>query len=150
MGVPKQSLFEAVGGLKTLEAVHKIFYDKIYAHLWMQQFFEGHDQSLIELRQTQFMGMKFGGDIDYPGMDLALAHRRMYITPELFQVRQGLLRDSLREFGLAEDLIVRWLKIDQAFSKPIINPSLEDFECTDFKYEKPLIVPNPSLIEAEE
>ena len=139
----KQTLFDAVGGLPMLEKVHKIFYDKIYAHPWLGKFFEGHDQKAIELRQTQFMGEKFGGDINYPGMELELAHRRMYITPELFKLRQSILRESLEEAGVAEELIKRWLKIDSAFMGHIVKRSMEDFELIDLKYERPLIVPNP-------
>jgi len=139
----KQTLFDAVGGLPMLEKVHKIFYDKIYAHPWIGQFFQGHDQQAIELRQTQFMGEKFGGPIKYPGMELELAHRRMYITPELFTLRQQLLRESLEEAGVAPELIIRWLRIDAAFRKDIVNESPEDFETIDLKYERPMIIPNP-------
>ncbi|HXH71747.1 MAG TPA: group 1 truncated hemoglobin [Mariprofundaceae bacterium] len=140
----RQSLFDAVGGLPTLEKVHRIFYDKIYAHPWIGQFFKGHDQRAIELRQTQFMGEKFGGPVKYPGMELELAHRRMYITPELFSLRQKLLRESLEEAGVAPELVGRWLRIDAAFRKDIVNESLEDFETIDLKYERPLVIPNPA------
>lgn len=139
----KENLFEAVGGLSAIEKVHKVFYDKIYSHPWLGKFFEGHDQEAIELRQTQFMGLKFGGDITYPGMELKLAHRRMYITPELFDLRQGTLRESLEEVGIAEPLILRWLKIDSAFNSHIVKQSREAFDQIDFKYEKPFIVPKP-------
>jgi len=75
----KKTLFEQLGGIETLERVHKRFYDKIYIHPWLKHFFEGHEQAAIELRQTQFMAEKFGADIRYPGMALELAHRRMFI-----------------------------------------------------------------------
>lgn len=139
----KQSLFDAIGGLPTLEKVHRIFYDKVYAHPWLGQFFTGHDQRAIELRQTQFMAEKFGGPILYPGKELELAHRRMYITPELFELRQRLLRESLEEADVPEKLIVRWLRIDRAFMDRIVNNSREDFDLTDFKYEQPVVIPNP-------
>jgi len=44
----KITLFDAVGGLPTLQKVHKIFYDKVYAHPWLGPFFEGHSQEAIE------------------------------------------------------------------------------------------------------
>lgn len=139
----KQTLYDAIGGLPTLEKVHKIFYDKVYAHPWLGQFFQGHDQKIIELRQTQFMGEKFGGDIRYPGMDLELAHRRMYITPELFALRQRLLRESLQEAGVAGEHIRRWLRIDSAFQRQIVKRSLAAFEAIDLKYERPMVIPDP-------
>ncbi len=139
----RQTMFEAVGGLPVMERVHKRFYDKVYAHPWLGQFFEGHDQTAIELRQTQFMAEKMGADKPYPGRELSLAHRRMYITEELLKERQALLRESLEEEGVTEKLIVRWLKIDKAFWGQISNESLDEFHLVDFKYETPFIVEKP-------
>lgn len=139
----KQSLLEEVGGVETLEKVHKIFYDKIYVHPWLKQYFEGHNQEAIEGRQTSFMAEKMGGPKDYMGKPLAMAHRQMYITEELFQVRKALLRDSLQECGLSEELIERWLKIDSAFKKQMVKDSIETFYKDTFKYEKRVIVPKP-------
>ena len=140
----KQSLFDAVGGLTAMECVHKQFYDKVYAHPWLGQFFVGHDQTAIELRQTQFMAEKMGADSIYPGRELPLAHRRMYITEELLELRRDLLREALEEEGLSEPLIRRWLKIDGAFWSKIKNSSLDEFHKVDFKYEQPLIVKKPA------
>ncbi|MDQ6953074.1 MAG: group 1 truncated hemoglobin [Mariprofundaceae bacterium] len=141
----KQSMFEAVGGLSTMERVHTSFYDKVYAHPWLGQFFKGHDQKTIELRQTQFMAEKMGYELAYPGKALPLAHRRMYITEELLELRQGLLRESLEEEGLANDLIQRWLRMDHAFWRKIKNKSLDEFQQVDLKYEQALIVDRPIL-----
>ncbi|TLS77141.1 group 1 truncated hemoglobin [Mariprofundus erugo] len=140
----KPSLFELVGGRPTLERVHTRFYDKVYAHPWLGQFFQGHSQQAIELRQTQFMGWKMGGDIIYPGMELELAHRRMYITPELLKLRQELLRSALAEEEIEPALIDRWLKIDAAFWRQIQNDSLASFRAIDLKYEQPLVIPDPA------
>ncbi len=127
----KQSLFERIGGITVMQHVHRVFYDKVYAHAWLGQFFAGHDQQAIELRQTQFMAEKMGSKTMYPGKELPLAHRRMYITEELLEVRQGLLRESLQEEGLSETLIRRWLKIDRAFWGHIKNDSLQEFQGID-------------------
>jgi len=141
----KQTLFDAVGGLPVMERVHKRFYDKVYADPWLGKFFEGHDQAAIELRQTQFMAEKMGADSMYPGKELPLAHRRMYITEELLELRRGLLREALEKEALSERLILRWLKIDAAFWGKIKNNSLEEFQAVDLKYEQPLIVEKPSV-----
>jgi len=139
----KQTLFDQLGGLPTLTRVHTRFYDKIYAHPWLKQFFEGHAQAAIELRQTQFMAEKFGADMPYPGMALELAHRRMFITQDLLELRRDLLCEALQEEHVPEKLIERWLKIDGAFWKDIRNDSLASFSEIDLKYEQPLIVPEP-------
>ena len=126
-----------------LEHVHKIFYDKVYAHPWLGQFFAGHDQSSIERRQTLFMAEKMGGDVTYYGKGMKMAHRAMYITQELFEIRKGLLTESLVEAGVADELIQRWLKIDSAFQRQIIKDSIEDFYSETWRFEKRVIIPKP-------
>ena len=138
------TLFDAVGGLPTLQRVHRIFYDKVYAHAWLKLYFEGHSQVAIENRQTTFMAMKMGGDVVYMGKDVRVAHEAMYITPELFEIRRALLDESIRETGVADDLRERWLKIDGAFMKSIVKDSLEAFTRTTWPYKKHIIIPKPA------
>ncbi|RLL53696.1 group 1 truncated hemoglobin [Mariprofundus sp. EBB-1] len=139
----KQSLFDMIGGLSAMERIHTSFYDKVYAHPWLGQFFEGLDQKFIELRQTQFMAEKMGSKAPYLGKDLDVSHMRMYITEELLVVRQGLLREAIEEEGVAPELVTRWLKIDRAFWSKIKKDSLESFKNIDLKYEQPMIVEKP-------
>lgn len=139
----QQSLFDAVGGLETLQGVHKIFYDKVYAHPWLKQFFSGHEQSAIENRQTSFMAEKMGGPVEYWGKHPKMAHRAMYITEELFDLRQDLLKQSLIEYGLEPELINRWLKLDGAFKNAIVKDSIASFYKTTWKHEKRKIIPKP-------
>lgn len=140
----KPTLFDAVGGLPTLQRVHKIFYDKVYAHDWLKQFFAGHSQEAIEYRQTSFMAEKMGGPVEYWGKDMKYAHEAMYITRELFEVRHALLEDSLREAGVPEDLRERWLRIDSAFMKQIVKGSIESFYSVTWPYRQRIIVPKPA------
>ena len=137
----KESLFEAVGGLPTLQHVHKIFYDKVYAHPWLGKFFDGHNQEAIENRQTSFMAEKMGGDVEYWGKEPYITHRAMYITEELFDLRTELLHESLLEAGVPNELCERWIKIDNAFKRKIVKDSIESFYATTWKYEKRVIIP---------
>jgi len=141
----KQSLFDAVAGLPAMERIHKRFYDEVYVHPWLGQFFAGHDQTAIELRQTRFMALKMGADIKYPGKSLEIAHERMYITTELLEVRQALLKTAIEAEGIAPELVKRWLKIDKAFWGKLKNESLEAFRQIDLQYQKPLIVEKPEV-----
>lgn len=139
----KQSLFDAVGGLPVLDHVHKVFYDKIYVHPWLGQYFAEHDQVAIERRQTQFMAEKMGSNVDYFGKGMKMAHRAMYITQEMFDIRKVLLTESLAEVGVADDLAQRWLKIDSAFQRQIIKDSIESFYSETWQFEKRIIHPKP-------
>jgi len=139
----KESLFDAIGGLPILQKVHKNFYDKVYIHPWLGKFFVGHNQEAIEARQSQFMAEKMGSDKPYLGKEMKMAHRAMYITPELFEIRHKLLRESIKECGVADELAERWLKIDSAFYRHIVKDSIESFYSTSWKYEKRVIHPKP-------
>lgn len=137
------TLYDEVGGMQTLERVHKMFYDKVYAHPWLKLFFFGHSQESIEHRQTTFMAQKMGGAVEYWGKNPKMAHRAMYITEELFAIRENLLRQALVEYGLSNELIERWLRIDSAFKKMIVKDSIETFYKTTWKHEKRKIFPRP-------
>ena len=139
-----QTLYEAIGGLQTLQKAHKIFYDKIYAHDWLGKFFEGYDQKVIEDKQSSFMAEKMGGPVPYSGKEIKMVHEVMYITQELFDIRHALLEESLIEVGVEETQRDRWLRIDRAFMQQIIKDSVESMYNNDWKYKKPVIIPKPS------
>lgn len=139
----KESLFDAVGGLPALQRVHKIFYDKVYAHPWIGQFFAGHSQQAIEDRQTSFMAEKMGGPDPYIGKDLALVHETMYIDQELFELRKSLLDEAIREAGIPDELREKWLRIDSAFMKKVVKDDYDAFINTRWPYKKHIIIGNP-------
>jgi len=139
----KPSMLKRIGGYITLQRVHKNFYDKVYAHPWLGLFFEGYSQEAIERRQSDFMAEKMGGSKEYLGKHPLMAHRTMYITEELFEIRQRLLRETLLEFDLPTELIDKWLRIDAAFKNMIVKKSIADFYHTSWKYEKRVIIPKP-------
>lgn len=145
----KQSLYDAVGGLPTLQKAHKIFYDKIYAHEWLKQFFDGFNQQIIEDKQTSFMGEKMGGP-RYLGKPIKQVHENMYISTELFELRHALLRESLEEAGVEPELMERWLRIDNAFMKSVHKTSMESFyRDYKFPYKQRIIIPKPDSESAD-
>ena len=138
--MPTTQIFEQLGGIETIQRVHKIFYDKIYAHPWLSGFFKNHDQTHIENQQTDFMAERFGSAKNYVGQMPITAHDHMYITEELFETRQVLLKESLQEAGLSETLIESWLFVDSAFKQQVVNKSYSDFKAID-TYKGRIVVP---------
>lgn len=138
-----QTLYEAVGGLPTLQKAHKIFYDKVYAHPWLGKFFDGFDQKVIEDKQTSFMAEKMGGPAEYRGKEIRMVHETMYIDRELFDLRHAILDESIREAGVNDECRKRWLDIDNAFRNLIVKDSVESMYNNDWKYKKPIIIPKP-------
>ena len=139
-----QSLFDAIGGLPTLQQVHRIFYDKVYADPWLGKFFAGHEQAAIENRQTEFMAEKMGSAEKYPGKPLRQVHENMYISNELVALRTGLLWESLEEAGVGDTLAERWMRIDAAFAKQVVKSSVAEFyRDYSFAYKQRIIHSKP-------
>ena len=143
----RPGLFAALGGWSTLERVHKRFYDKVYAHPWLGRFFVGHSKAAIAYRQTTFMAAKMGGPDRYMGKDLPMAHRAMYITDALFDLRARLLAEALAEEGVPAALAARWLRIDGAFRRQVVKASVADFYRNSFRWEKRRIIPRSAGFE---
>lgn len=137
------TLFEEIGGRPTLVRVHKIFYDKVYAHPWLGLFFEHIDQELIEDQQTDFLMRAMGGPSLYCGKLPVAAHKNMFISAELFDLRHELLAESLAEAGVSEASKVRWLRIDAAFRGKITKRSPNECERA-FATDEPLIFADPA------
>jgi len=138
----KPSLFERIGGRPTLDRVHKIFYDRLYAHPWLGGFFAGVEQTHIEKQQSDFMSGAMGGPEAYAGRRPQDAHPHLFITEELFELRHQILEESMIEAGVPEDLRKEWLKIDGAFKRAIVKGS--PAECSGrFPTEQVIAIPKP-------
>jgi hemoglobin len=120
------TLLERLGGRDTVLRVHKIFYDKIYTHPWIGQYFKHVPRDLIENQQTDFMTQLFGGPKAYSGRMPNDAHEHMMVTEELFRQRQELLAESLKEAKIPGAEAKAWMRIDGAFKKVIVKASIEE------------------------
>ena len=122
------NLLEAIGGRPTLEKVHKLFYDKLYEHPCLKEFFKEVPQETIENQQTDFMVSNMGGGKIYSGALPKNGHKHMFITEELFELRSKILRESILACGVAEDLAERWVKIDYAFKHSLVKKNISECE----------------------
>jgi len=136
------SLFDKLGGKKTLEKVHVIFYNKVYSHSQLSIFFVNQPQKLIENQQTAFMAEKMGGPKEYVGKPPKYTHLHMYITNEIFDLRSQLLEEALVEANIPLALRNRWLKIDSAFRQLIVKNDPVSFNET-YTFRQKIIVGKP-------
>ena len=141
----EESLFQKLGGRVTLERVHKVFYDKLYDHLWFKSFFGHIDQRHIENQQTDFMTSNMGGGPIYFGKLPKNAHKHIYITDEMFGLRQALLKESLDECDVPKELAESWLKIDNAFRASLVKSDSSQCQKRFFTDELVIVLKPPSL-----
>lgn len=137
----KKSLAE-LGGKEMLAKISKDFYDRVYAHPWIGQYFKDVPQNVIESQQVDFMNDILGGEPCYCGKLPIPAHKHMMITEELFDMRQQLLNQAFVSVGASEDLVKAWLKVDNAFRGRLIKQSLDQCE-PRFRGDDILFFPDP-------
>ena len=121
-----KTLYNRLGGKPTFDKVHKIFYDKAYAHNWLKKFFTDKPQQVLEEQQTAFMIQLMGGPRLYGGKSPKAAHQHMLISEELFELRTQLLSDSIKQVGIADDLRIEWLAADAALKKALVKSSVDE------------------------
>lgn len=138
----KKQAFEKLGGRNILMKINKIFYDKVYAHPWISQFFKDVPQDVIESQQTDFMTSTLGGGNVYLGKLPVPAHKHMFISEELFDLRQRLLNEALDEAQACEELKAKWNKIDEAFRSKLVKKSISECE-KRFRSDEILFFKNP-------
>jgi len=124
----KLELFEKMGGRNSLIKINKVFYDKVYQHAWLRQYFLAIPQEHIENQQIDFMQKVLGGTNVYVGKTPPATHNHMFIPNELFDIRKQLLIEAFEETQADAELVEKWLALDESFRRLIVNQSAN--ECT--------------------
>ncbi len=117
---------EAIGGEQMITRVHQRFYDVIFEHPWLGQFFSGKPKVTLIIKQTQFMLAAFNGPNNYLGDTPAFIHMHMYITDEMSDLRSQILKDAILAEGLSESMAEHWLAVDNAFRASIVKKSVNE------------------------
>lgn len=140
--MPEQNEFEQIGGRQSLVTISKIFYDKVYQHAWLKLFFEEIPQQHIEDQQVDFMQKVLGGKNVYAGKSPPAAHQHIFISEEIFEVRQKLLIESFREASASQTLIDKWLNLEKSFRRVLVKASPQACKGR-YKTDPILAFPNP-------
>ncbi len=119
-------LLQAIGGEDVVLRIHRRFYDVIFEEPWLGKFFRGKHETTLARKQTEFMVAAFGGENRYRGDTPAFVHMHMLITQEQLETREALLRDAIREEGLSEEIVERWLRVDRGFWSGLVKASEEE------------------------
>jgi len=122
--VIKATLYDKIGGAKAVKAAVDIFYDKILANELLKPFFEHLDMKAQRVKQVAFLTMAFGGPVKYTGKNMRDAHKssvekgmsEMHFTEVI-----KLLRETLQELNVDEELIQQAIQIALSTKKDVLN-----------------------------
>jgi len=122
----QDSLLERIGGVATLERVHRRFYRELFDDPWLERFFWGKDLETLVKKQTDFMCACLGGPNHYRGETPAIAHMHLFVTDEIFDLRQKMLRRAIEAEDLPAGLVEAWLQADAVFRPAIVKQSVDE------------------------
>ena len=123
-----QTLFNEIGGRPPIDRIMKRFYDKIYDDPWLGLYFKDIKREIIESQQGDFIQRSLGGGAVYSGKLPIPAHKNMFITEELYNLRHKYLEEAIIEEGFPEHVKERWLRIDDSFREGLIKGKITDCE----------------------
>ena len=102
------SLFEKLGGEKSVDAAVDIFYRKVLLDERINDFFTDVDMDEQIQKQKAFLTFAFGGPNNYSGLNMKEAHVRLVakgMNDSHVDVVVELLGGTLKELGVGDDLI---------------------------------------------
>lgn len=118
------TLFERLGGEQAVDAAVDIFYRKVLADPSISDFFDTTDMDEQRAKQKAFLMMAFGGPNEYSGKDLREAHAPLVergLNDAHFDSVAGHLKDTLKEMGVADDLIGEVISIAASTRDEVLN-----------------------------
>lgn len=117
-------LWRELGDGATVRAVLEAFYPKVYANERLAPFFKGTTIQRAIDKQYVFLRQSMTGEktdfVDTPRN----THHWMIITHELFELRQSLMEETLREHGLTEAQLRRWTRFEEHYRPDIVKSTV--------------------------
>jgi truncated hemoglobin YjbI len=118
---PDPALWAELGQGQVVRQVLEAFYAQVYADDRLRHFFEGVTMDRSIDKQFSFMKQSMTGEKVYMGDRPRNAHHWMIISNELFDYRQHLMVETLKQHGLTDGQIKRWTRFEEVFRPDMVK-----------------------------
>lgn len=118
------TLYDRLGGQAAVEAAVEVFYRKVLTDERISHFFDDVDMDRQIAKQKGFLTMAFGGPAQYSGKDMRAGHAHLVergLNDSHVDAVIELLGESLRELGVADDLIQEVAAIAESARDDVLN-----------------------------
>lgn len=99
------------------------FYRRVFADPILAPYFRGVTHERLVGQVYSFLRDEFKGERHYFGMRPRTSHHWMVISDEIFDHRERLMEQTLRDHGLPEHLVERWRRYEESFRGDIVKPA---------------------------
>lgn len=113
--------YDDIGGHEGLERVVRAFVDRVFDDMIIGFLFIGKDRERVVRHEVEHAAEHLGGPSAYTGRPIARVHRPLRINRGQFRRRLALLRTVLREQGVDEAIVERWIEADRRLEPAITD-----------------------------
>ncbi|MCB9680917.1 MAG: group 1 truncated hemoglobin [Alphaproteobacteria bacterium] len=112
--------WDELGGETGVRALVQAFVDRVFDDMIIGFLFVGKDRDRIVQHELELASVHLGGPLGYRGRPIGPLHRALRINAGQFRRRLAVLRTVLRERGVAEEVVSRWVAHDQRL-QPVVT-----------------------------
>ena len=123
--MPEPCFFDALGAEPALRAIMERFVDRIFDDVMIGYLFRAADRQRVKDKEFEFAARHLGAPVAYTGRPLAEAHRAHRITGGQFMRRLQILKETLAEFQVPENVREHWLSHTLAQRAQITDNALD-------------------------
>jgi len=113
--------YERIGGSAGLEPLIEAFIDRVFDDFIIGFLFIGKDRARIVRHEIEHAAGHLGGPTAYTGRPIPQVHRPLRINAGHFRRRLAILRTVLREQGVDEEVVDRWVASNQRLQASITD-----------------------------
>jgi len=133
--------FDKIGAEK-LRAVIADFYDRVFADVMIGFLFQGKSKQTLIDREYEFTAGFLGADVKYTGRPMRVAHAQSPIFGGHFERRLQILRETMRDHGVDEEVQKVWLDHSYALRAQITTDKGSECKDTSVVATPPLTDPD--------
>jgi len=119
-------LYELAGGEATLRAVLEDFYERVFADVMIGFFFRDADRGRLVQKELELALGLLGADCAYTGQPLPEAHARHRIMGGQFDRRLQILRETMADHGLPEEVQAAWVRHTESLRAQVTRDASGD------------------------
>lgn len=119
------SLYDDLGGERALRAILQSLYDKLFDDMMVGFLFAGKNKAELVEHQVRFTARFLGGPSEYRGRSLPDAHAALPLLPGHFDRRHHLLKQTLAEYNVPQNVAAEWLRVDASLRNAVLKSGEE-------------------------
>jgi hemoglobin len=119
--------YDLLGGREAVKGLVDRFVRRAAEDMIIGFFFDGKDLERIIHHETELACLQLGGASVYTGRNLQAAHTPLKINRGQFRRRLAIMRTTLKEEGVPEAIVERWVALNKAEEHHVVV----DRDCVD-------------------